>query len=152
MDPDVAIGRYSTTELAIKKIWTGGFQKIFFGYGPGAITPTIFGFNVERKLLNIKKSYGLTGFAYILLEYGLLATISIISIFIIFVFRCAKWFKIEQDLYWKAFAFGSLFFSINNLIIFLTYNKVPIAGDIIPLIFFYTMSVMYKRNATKSKT
>jgi hypothetical protein len=143
LDPDIAIGRYSTTELVIKQIWEDGFQKIFFGYGPGAITPTIFGYSVERKLLNIKKSYGLTAFTYILLEYGLLGTISIIAIFSIFVFRCTKWFKFEQDNYWKAFAFGSLFFSVNYILIFFSYNKVPIAGDIIPLIFFYTMSITH---------
>ena len=145
-NPEIAIGRLSTSKLAVKTIYKEGFPITFLGFGPGSITYTIFGFETNPKVKNIKKSYGITGIIYILTEYGILGSITLTIIFCIFFINSLNWFKNETDPYWKAFSFGTLFFNLVFLIIFVSYNKIPVAGDIIPPLYFYSLSIMYKRH------
>ena len=149
-NPSIAYGRLSTSKLAIQSLQNEGVMQMLLGFGPGAITPSIFGYEINKKVENIYKSYGVSGFIYILVEYGIIGVAIIFWIFIKYFIECMKWFKTEKDPYYKAFSFGATFFAFFSIIIFVTYNNLPIAGDIMPLLFFYCMSIMHlKLNRAK---
>ena len=142
-NPSITHGRYSTSKVALQTMLNESPINLLLGFGPGALTPSIFGYQINHKVKNLSKSYGITGLIYIWTEYGLFGVVIVLIIFIKFLLDGMDWFKYEKDPYYKSFAFGSIFFTVFNILIFITYNKLPIAGDIIPLLFFYCMAVMY---------
>ena len=146
-NPEFASGRFSTTMLTFDTIWEGGLPHIFFGYGPGSLTGSVLSKrpSIDRNTFRISGSYGKTGMVFILTEYGLFGLIPLGLMFCIFAHMCWKWYNYEKELYWKAFALGSLVFSLLNVFIFFAYNMVPIDDDTIPPVYFYVMATMYLR-------
>ena len=143
---EYGVGRFATTMLVFDQIWNGGIAPLFFGYGPGCLTRSILhGGPIDPRIVRIGGSYGKTGMIFILTEYGLFGLIPLSLMFCIFTHMCWKWYNYEKEPYWKAFATGSLVFALLNLFIFFAYNTLPIAGDTIPPVYFYAMSVMYLR-------
>ena len=142
---EFASGRFSTTMLTFDTIWEGGLPHIFFGYGPGVLTRTIFGSSIDPRIFRIAGSYGKSGMVFILTEYGLFGLIPFGLMFCIFVHMCWKWYNYEKEPYWKAFAVGSLVFAVLNSFIFFAYNPLPISGDTIPPVYFYVIATMYVR-------
>jgi hypothetical protein len=127
----------------LNRLWKDGIKAICFGYGPGSLTRSILDseYYVDYRIAEIRASYGITGMTFTLTEYGLFGLIPIGMIFIIFIFRSIKWFNIETDPYWKAFATGNVVFSVLVSFIFFTYNVIPLLGDTIPPLYFYAMAV-----------
>lgn len=144
-DPEFASGRFSTTILTFDTVWKGGLPHIFFGYGSGSLTKSIFGSSMDPRIFRIAGSYGITGMASILTEYGLFGLILFGLMFCIFVHMSWKWYNYEKEPYWKAFAVGSLVFSLLNAFVFFAYNRSSIEGDTIPPVYFYVMATMYLR-------
>jgi O-antigen ligase len=148
-DENISIGRASTFLNVTNRIWNDGYEKIFLGYGPGSLTPSIFKSGYKKLRKELKIGYGITGTVYILAEYGILGFLTILLIFLIFIRNCWNWVKNEKEPYWKAIAFGSLIFTITNTIVFLIYNEIPVTGDLIPPIYFYFMFLMFNRHLSK---
>jgi hypothetical protein len=143
---ELATGRFSTTMLTLDTICKGGLTHIFFGYGPGCMTESVLGHTPrDKRIARITESYGITGMVLILTEYGLFGLVPLGLMFWIFVYMCWKWYNLEKEPYWKAFAVGSLVFSFLNVFIFFVYNMVPIGDDTIPPVYFYVMATMYLR-------
>ncbi|OEU47569.1 MAG: hypothetical protein BA866_04205 [Desulfobulbaceae bacterium S5133MH15] len=146
VNPEFADGRFSTTMLALDTIWTGGLSHIFFGYGPGCLTKSVLGhMPTDKRIARIAGSYGITGMVFILTEYGLFGLVPLGLMFCIFVYMCWKWYNLEKEPCWKAFATGSLVFALLNAFIFLSYNTTPIENDLIPPLYFYAMASMRVR-------
>jgi len=146
-NPEFASGRFSTTMLTFDTVWEGGLPHIFFGYGPGSLTGSVLSKrpSIDRNIFRISGSYGKTGMVFILTEYGLFGLIALGLMFCMFAHMCWQWYNHEKEPYWKAFAVGSLVFSLLNVFIFFAYNMVPIDDDTIPPVFFYAMATMYLR-------
>lgn len=151
-NPELAKGRFATTKLTLKTLWEEGYVNLTFGYGPGVTNKLMRQQNKKYNYTRVEKialSYGHTGVVYIISEYGIIGLILIIIIYLTFIKNCWKLYKKEKEPYWKAFASGSLFFSGVMFFIIIAYNKVPIAGDTIPPVFFFCMAVVYDRLKNK---
>jgi len=145
-NPSAAAGRISTLQLVIETLLKGGVEQFCIGYGPGSLTRSILDSSaVDKRILNIAGSYGNTGMTYILTEYGFFGFILISLMFVIFSLRSLRWFKIENDSYWKAIAAGTVVFTFYEAFIFFAYNVEPIIGDLMPPIYFFAMASMYYR-------
>ena len=144
-DPRFGGGRTATTKLAFKQLCEDGFANFVFGYGPGAMTPSVLNKagGYDPRVWRIAGSYGITGLVYIWIEYGLFGVILICTLFVCFFWRNWEWYQSAEDPYWKAFAAGSIVFCILNLFIFITYNILPIGGDTLLPVFYYAMAVMH---------
>ena len=153
INQDRTVGRLATTKLVFSYIWEGGISKIFFGYGPGTLTKTMFNVKAinDSKLETIRDSYGITGFTLLLVEYGIFGPLIFLCIFCYFVLKCNEWYNKETDPYWKAFSFGSLIFAILIFFIYISYNNVPVVNDTIPPTFFFAMSMMFKRHLMRKE-
>lgn len=143
-------GRVSTTVRILESLWNSGIASFLFGVGPGAVTPSIFdssdGINsVDSVIHRFKIGYGFTGFNRIFLEYGLLGVIPYTLIIILLARMCWRYYKGEQDPYWKAFAAGSVGFSYSMVFYYFAYSHITFWGDTIPAIYFYAMAVVYTR-------
>jgi hypothetical protein len=138
-------GRFSTTMWAFNVISHEGIGRILFGFGPGSLTRSVFGYFTNAKLYSIAKSYGQTAMVYILIEEGLFGVIVFTTIFLIFLHRSWKWYFIEKEPYWKAFSLGTLVFAALNLFIYFTYNRLPVTGDTVPPLYYYVMAIIYYR-------
>jgi hypothetical protein len=137
----VATGRLSTTELVLRQIMNDGVPHIFLGYGPGSITLSVFGAYYDPRVSLIRRSYGITGFTFYLVEYGFLGVITIMIIYCIYIKRAWDQYRIESDSYWEAFSFGTLILGIMAFFAFTVYNTLPLNGDTFPPLFFYVMAV-----------
>ena len=143
-------GRYSTTKRIIEKLWDSGPVKLFFGFGPGSATPSLFD-SAEEKMNRLKffemlrVAYGLTTMTMIALEYGILGVIAFGLIIFLFARMCLRYYQYEVDPYWKAFAAGSVGFAFSMLFFFLAYHWTAFWGDTLPALYFYAMAVVYTR-------
>ena len=144
---EFACGRFATTKLTLHEIWKQGLPRIFFGFGPGCLTSSIFRVSADPDpaVSRIRGSYGITGMTYVWTEYGLFGVFVFVSMFCIFARMCWKWYNYEKEPYWKAFALGSVAFAFLNMFCFFAYSTVPITSDTIPPVFFYAMATMYLR-------
>jgi O-antigen ligase len=145
--PELATGRFSTTKMTFGYLFEESFIRICLGYGPGVLTRLSHKVIEEYKTREekIAGSYGHTGAINIVMDSGIIGLVLILIIYSAFLNNCLKLYKKEKDPYWKAFASGSLFFSIVNIFMFLCYNDVMINGDTIPPVFFYCMATVYVR-------
>ena len=140
-------GRLATTMITFEQVFGRDIGYAFFGYGPGSLSRSALdkAGRVDHRIYRIAGSYGITGMVQVLTEYGLFGLIVLSLVLFIFFRKCWKWFNQEKDPYWKAFATGTLVFSVLNAFIFFTYNTEPLNGDTITPTYFYAMSVMYIR-------
>lgn len=140
-------GRISTTIVAFKTVLGAGFENALLGFGPGTVVSSVVatGLERDRRLLAFNNSYGKTGFAYVLVEYGILGAILISYVFLVFMRRSYRWFEIENDPYMKALALGTVVFAFLQAGIYFMYNRVPINDDTIVPVYFYAMAFMYRR-------
>jgi len=140
-------GRITTTIIGMKTVFDAGIGRIFFGFGPGTVIPSIVTTErrLDRRLLPFINSYGKSGLAYALVEYGLFGLILLSAVFLIFMVRSFKWFKLETEPYWKSLSMGTLVFASLHAFIFFTYNRVPVNDDTIVPVYFYAMSLMNYR-------
>ncbi len=143
-------GRYSTTKRILENLWDSGPVKLFFGFGPGLATPSLFDSAEER--INIRKffeslriAYGMTPMTRIALEYGILGAIAYSLIVFLFARMCLRYYQYEVDAYWKAFAAGSVGFAFSMLFFFFAYHWTAFWGDTLPALYFYAMAVVYTR-------
>ncbi|BBO82763.1 hypothetical protein DSCO28_33290 [Desulfosarcina ovata subsp. sediminis] len=144
-DARFGAGRTATTKLAIKQLVNDGFNNFVFGYGPGAMTPSVLNKSnrYDSRLWKISGSYGITGLVYIWIEYGVFAVFLFCVLFLLFLKESWYCYNIELDPYWKSFAAGSIIFCLLNLFIFLTYNINPVADDTLLPVFYYVMAVIH---------
>jgi hypothetical protein len=143
-----AIGRFSTIMLAFDHVLGKGIGHALFGYGPGSLTKSALDTQnrASPKIYKIAHSYGKTGMVYVLTEYGICGLLVWGLIFFIFCYKSWKWYNYEADPYWKAFSLGSLVFAFFNMFIFFTYNMLPVTGDLLPPVYYYTMATVYLRS------
>lgn len=153
-DPRYTSGRWATTKHVFSTIGRKGPATFFFGYGPGAQTGSRFirQKSDDRISKDLRIRYGLTGMAYIAIEYGVLGVVT----YFIFLFSlfgiCVRYWKSESDPYWKAFSFGSMTCAVIMILIWGTYSLLSVTGDLFPLLFFYFMSIVIVRfNYIKSQ-
>jgi hypothetical protein len=147
INPELTAGRLSTTKMTFKYLWEDGLNNFCFGYGPGIIHKIKNEKNLKY-ISNAEKivgSYGHTGIVYVVTEYGIFGLMTIMIVYTIFIKNCWVLYNKEEESYWKAYASGSLFFSIVSFFIFITYNTETSVGDIITPVFFYCMAIVYNR-------
>jgi hypothetical protein len=146
-DDRFAVGRTATLKLSFNQFLEDGFANFVFGYGPGSFTPSLLSSksSSDPRIWRIAGSYGISGMIYIWVEYGILGVILICILFLNFGYLCWNWYNEEKSPYWKAFATGSLVFSVYYLFIFITYNKLPITGEVMLPVFYYAMAAMHAR-------
>jgi hypothetical protein len=148
-NPELALGRIATTKLTLSYLWDEGFTKLIFGFGPGIINKIVYESKIKEYKTKIEKiagSYGKSGAIYTIAQYGLVGLTLMIVIYSVFIKNCWKLYISEKDIYWRAFASGSLFFALVNMFIYMCYNTVTLVGDTIVPVFFYCMALVYKRN------
>lgn len=148
MDDDnisVSVGRFSTLVNTFTTLKDAGFSKFLFGYGPGAHTDSIIAYASDPRLTKFKLGYGMTPLTKTALEYGVLGIIVYGLIIVTFLRMCWKYYLIETDPYWKAFAVGSLGLAFFMIFLFCAYNTISITGDSVPLLYFYIMGVIFVR-------
>lgn len=143
-------GRYSTTKRIFGMLWNLGFDKLFFGIGPGAATGSLFDsdharMNVLKVYEQFKISYGFTSMNMIALEYGLLGVFAYSLMLFMLARMSWKYYQVERDPYWRAFAAGSFGFAYSMLFFYFTYQKSAFWGDTLPPLYFYAMAVVYTR-------
>ena len=143
-------GRYSTTKRILENLWDSGPVKLFFGFGPGLATPSLFDsaedrINRGKFFESLRIAYGLTPMTRIALEYGILGAIAFGLIVFLFTRMCLRYYQYEADPYWKAFAAGSIGFAFSMLFFFLAYHWTAFWGDTLPALYFYAMAVVYTR-------
>jgi hypothetical protein len=145
--PNSGAGRIATTLVAITTVIDAGIGQIIFGFGPGTVLPSLLSADrqVDRRLIPFIASYGKTGFAYILVEYGVVGLILMSSVFLIFMVRSFRWFNFETVPYWKSLSMGTVIFTVLQTWIFFTYNRVPVNDDTIVPVYFYAVSLIHYR-------
>jgi hypothetical protein len=147
-------GRFSTTLIGFETIFGGDIAQTFFGFGPGSTMKSKFDSErrVDKRLISFVASYGQTGFAFLLVEYGLFGAITLSLVFFIFISRSLRWFRLENDPYWKSMSMGTVVFSFLYAFIFFCYNRVPLVDDTTPPVYFYAMSLaFYRLNEMRNK-
>jgi hypothetical protein len=143
-------GRIATTERVFEWLLNSGGGRLFFGFGPGIYTPSLFDSPREKKRFEERKKefmigYGMTPVSRIALEYGILGILFYTIIVFNLAGMCWKYYKLETDSYWKAFAAGSVGFSFSMLFFYFGYHGTAILGDTLPALYFYAMAVVYTR-------
>jgi hypothetical protein len=143
-------GRIATTERVFEWLTNSGVEKFFFGFGPGIYTPSLFDSKREKKRFLERKNefmigYGMTPVSQIALEYGIVGVLFYTLIVFNLAGMCWKYYKLETDPYWKAFAAGSVGFSFSMLFFYFCYHATAIWGDTLPALYFYAMAVVYTR-------
>jgi hypothetical protein len=143
-------GRIATTLRVFEILWNSGVGGLLFGTGPGSTTPSIFDTWEEKKdfwerFAEFKIGYGLTAMSKIALEYGMLGVVAYSLIVFLLARMCLRYYKDENDPYWKAFAGGSVGFAFSILFFSFAYNATAIWGDTLPALYFYAMAVVYTR-------
>jgi hypothetical protein len=140
-------GRISTSKRVFQVLKDSGISHSMFGFGPGSYTYTAF----DSPKLRFKRSrifkirYGITPIALIAIEYGLFGVIVYFLMIIHFTSLCMKYYKLETDPYWKAFAAGSTGYAFLMLFFFFAYHRPIWFGDTSPVLYFYVMAVVYIR-------
>lgn len=154
----VAYNKYSRlggTVAAIDLVFQAGFPQVFFGMGPGSLTGSRFWNEkllVDQRITEVRKWYGTTGFSHIVVEYGFTGVVILILFFLALTSMCWKYYKIETEPYWKAFATGSLIFVFLVLFDFLIYSNMCLVSDTLLPVFYYAMAVIRIRSRKRSKT
>jgi hypothetical protein len=148
-DENVGIGRVATTKVALNQVVEEGFFTLLFGYGPGTLTPTPFGSGkvYDKRVINIASGYGISGAVYIFVEYGIIGAGLFFMIFIGFLRHSWVCFNNEKSDYWKAFSSGTVVFCLLNLVIFSTYNILPVTDETLLPVFYYAMAIMHIRSS-----
>ena len=82
----------------------------------------------------------------IALEYGVLGGVAYSLIIFLFARMCWRYYKYENDPYWKAFAAGSLGFAFSVLFFSFAYHSTAVYGNTLPALYFYAMAVVYTRS------
>ena len=150
-------GRFSSTVRTFEVLWNSRLDKFLFGYGPGAITPSVLQSKEDKikfqKVSNLFRiKYGWTSMTRIAAEYGILGVFAF-SLLISFFFKiCIIYYKNESVPYWRAFAAGSAGFSMLMLFFFPTYAQSAFLGDTLPVLYFYAMAVVCIKNKAFIKT
>jgi hypothetical protein len=145
-------GRASTTLKAFQVLIDSGFPQFFFGIGPGSTTSSMFdspeanrpGLLWVMNEFDIK--YGFTSLVRIAIEYGVLGVIAFGVIVLSFCRMSWKYYLLEVDPYWKAFAAGSVGFAFSMLFFFVAYSHSAFWGDTAPTLYFYAMAVIYTKS------
>ena len=145
-----SFGRIATTKRVFEILWNSGLTGVFFGVGPGSATISSFDTRKKRKdfwrrYSEFKIDYGLTTMSKIAIEFGVLGVVAYSLIVFLFARMCLKYYKYENDPYWRAFAAGSVGFAFSMLFFFFTYGESSIWGDTLPALYFYAMAVVYTR-------
>lgn len=148
------LSRQATFTAVLEGIFKGGLPQIFFGFGPGALTGSLFWderLSSDQKTAIIKRGYGITGAGYVLTEYGFTGLTIIGFIFLAFCFMCWRYYNLETQPYWKAFATGSLIFTFIIVFDFLAYSNMCIVSETLLPIFYYTMAVVRVRSTKRAE-
>jgi hypothetical protein len=145
-----SFGRIATTIRVSEILWNSGFVGLFLGVGPGSTIQSILDTREDRELFQrrfaeFKIGYGLTAMTQIALECGVLGVIAYGLIALLFARMCLKYYKNENDPYWKAFAAGSVGFAFSMLFFFFSYSATAFLGDNLPALYFYAMAAVYTR-------
>jgi ABC-type xylose transport system permease subunit len=116
-----------------------------FGFGPGSFTRSRLGYHADQRLDKFILGYGMTALTYVALECGVLGVIVYLIIILTFLRMCWKYYFLETDPYWRAFAVGSLGLAFFMIFLFCGYNYNSYTGDSFPLFYFYIMGVIFVR-------
>ena len=73
-------------------------------------------------LMSLRSIMASLRLAKIALEYGVLGVVAYSLIIFLFARMCGRYYKYENDPYWKAFAAGSLGFAFSMLFFFFAYR------------------------------
>jgi hypothetical protein len=143
-------GRISTSKRIIEILMDAGPIQILIGVGPGATTPSLFDSkkereNFEQQYDEFKISYGFTTINRIGLEYGFAGVIIFSSMLVSLTLMCLKVYRKETEPYWRAFAAGSLWFSLSMIFFAFAYHWTAFFGNTMPVLYFYAMAVVYTR-------
>jgi len=144
-------GRIATTKRVSEILWNSGLLGVLFGAGPGSATLNRFDTwedkeLLEERLAEFKIGYGFTAMSLIALEYGVLGGVAYSLIIFLFARMCWRYYKYENDPYWKAFAAGSLGFAFSMLFFSFAYHATAVYGNTLPALYFYAMAVVYTRS------
>ena len=133
---------------AMEGVYSHGIPTLFFGLGPGVLSSSSFWnqkLSVDTRSYEVRNYYGTTGFSFILYQYGIMGLVIVLIIFFSFFRLCWQQFNYESDPYWKAFAIGSLMFSLLMVFDFIFYSTMCLVDHTILPVFFYSMGVVRLR-------
>lgn len=140
-------GRLGTTNLVFKTLFQKGYAKALFGYGPGSYFKSRFhseiGNTINEVYRDMNIDYGETPLSLTAIQSGCIGVSIYLSFMFIAFLKTYRAFKDEIDShYWKALTFGNLIFMFVYMLIWLSYSNSLFIGDLIPLIFFYMLSLV----------
>ena len=142
-------GRLSSTIIAFNTAFDAGIGQTLLGFGPGSMTASALDTrrHFDRRIALFAASYGKTGLTYIFIEYGFFGLMAVGVVFITFMIRSLRWFRLERESYFKALAMGTVVLAFLQAIVFTIYNMSPITSDTMVPVFFYAVAVMQYRLA-----
>ena len=146
-----SFGRISTAKRTIEILAESGIPQLIFGLGPGIATKSLLDSKKEREEFDqhydsFKIGYGRTTISSIALEYGIAGVLIFSAMLFSLTLMCFKLYQKETEAYWRAFASGSLWFSLSMVFFAFSYHHTAFLGDTMPVLYFYAMAVVYTRN------
>lgn len=143
-------GRLATAQRTMQILAEKGLAQLLFGIGPGSTTGSALDSaegkaQFAKKFSELEITYGMTTMTKIALEYGVAGVIAFSSMLLILVRTCLRWYKLEFEPYWKAFAAGSIAFGFSMLFFAFGYHFTAFWGNIMPALYFYSMAVAHTR-------
>ena len=145
---DQATGRFSTAKLIFNHL-SSGPMRFLFGFGPGSFHKTMwpeYQGRIRRDAGSYGIAYGISGFSWSALEFGYLgAILFLIPILYLYVVN-RRYFRREEDPYWKALSFGLGGIIFTSLAVNLIYSEFY-RLDIAAFLLFFFGGLIYKREA-----
>lgn len=153
-NPEWTGGRTATTVRIFTRLPQKGIGKMMFGYSPGSYISSRFtrgrqktGSDIKRNQLfkDMKFYYGVTPLNFTAMEYGFFGVIISILFLISMCRTTFKTWKLSQEPYQKAMAFGAVNFSFVYIVIWSWYSKSILLGDTMPYVFYMMLGLICVR-------
>lgn len=151
---DEAQGRFSSTQVFVDSV-NEKFSTAVSGYGPGTLLKTsiegagressedMYGMQYGGGLERFGVVYGVTGFAWLLVQIGWPGTIVWLGFYLYMFGQFRKFSKEEHDPFWKSFQRSMAVFSFVVILISLIYGSFMIMGDLMVFVYFLLSTIAF---------
>ncbi len=150
----LTLGRYATTMRSLQILKDAGPVRVLFGNGAGSLIQTRILNRGSIGQITLRKyniAYGITGFAWTILQVGLLGAL----LLVLFFFKLFKKGYIlycrSQDPNFKAVALGFISCSFVFLLDFFTYSRAFVTLGILTPVYYYSAFVLFRNYVPKYK-
>jgi hypothetical protein len=149
--PESRMGRFTISLKAVEKLFDGGFLKIMFGFGPGAMIQSP---HLGRSREMPFEKFGIygtyTSFVFYVLQIGFLGVI-FLWLFFYRIFRVTlNKLRSSQCTNEQAFCLGLLGMSFVFLLDFFAYSQTTLSQPALLTVYLYSATLIIRGYSTKS--